>query len=231
MIAEFDGNNEMMHDAFQAWRKAHPDGFHLTDKGSRVFSAHWAQDKRENGFGRGCWHQGTSDLPYETVSCSTTAKKVCSESFQELNDWAASKEVTIKICGHCNNKRFPFPKVEARSVSSVFAEADFPPGNKHPDTVLTSVIQYARNEPVRAWVLKNAAGACECCASAAPFRGVDGQPFLEVHHVRRLSDGGTDTVFNTVALCPNCHRQLHHGLEALQLVSLLYAQIGRLVRE
>jgi predicted restriction endonuclease len=46
-------------------------------------------------------------------------------------------------------------------------------------------------------------------------------------HVRRLSDGGTDTVFNTVALCPNCHRQFHHGVEAPQLVALLYTQIDR----
>jgi len=206
MIVEFDGNNEMMHDAFQAWRRAHPDGFHLTDKGNHVFSAHWTQDKRENGFGRGCGHQGGSGNPYlhDTNSCYTKAKKVCSESFRELNDWAASEGVTIKSCSHCNNKRFLFPTVQAPSTPRVVAEAGFPPGNKHPGTVSTSVIQYARDEAVRAWVLKDAAGACECCGDAAPFRGVDGQPFLEVHHVRSLSDGGTDTVLNTVALCPNC---------------------------
>ena len=222
-----------MHDAFQAWRRTHSNGFHLTDKGRRVFSAHWTQDKRENGFGRGCGHQRISEISYlnDDGSCCTKAKKVCSENFQELNDWAASEGVTIKSCAHCNNKRFPFPRVEAPSAPRVVAEADFPTGNKHPVAVSTSVTQYTRDEAVRAWVLKEAAGTCECCADAAPFQGVDGQPFLEVHHVRSLSDGGTDTVFNTVALCPNCHRQLHHGLNAPQLVGLLHAQIGRLVRE
>jgi 5-methylcytosine-specific restriction protein A len=26
-----------------------------------------------------------------------------------------------------------------------------------------------------------------------------------------LSEGGGDTVDNAVALCPNCHRECHHG--------------------
>jgi hypothetical protein len=36
---------------------------------------------------------------------------------------------------------------------------------------------------------------------------------------------------NTVALCPNCHRELHFGENARGLVSRLYARIARLVRE
>jgi 5-methylcytosine-specific restriction protein A len=34
---------------------------------------------------------------------------------------------------------------------------------------------------------------------------------LEVHHKIRLADGGFDTVENAIAVCPNCHRQCHHG--------------------
>lgn len=34
-------------------------------------------------------------------------------------------------------------------------------------------------------------------------------PFLEVHHVKWLAKGGSDTVNNVVALCPNCHRKMH----------------------
>ncbi|MGC8519123.1 MAG: HNH endonuclease [Steroidobacteraceae bacterium] len=32
-----------------------------------------------------------------------------------------------------------------------------------------------------------------------------------MHHVRRLADGGADTVNNAVAVCPNGHRGLHHA--------------------
>ncbi len=42
------------------------------------------------------------------------------------------------------------------------------------------------------------------------FEREDGSP-LEVHHVIRLADGGSDTINNSVALCPNCHRELHFG--------------------
>ena len=36
-----------------------------------------------------------------------------------------------------------------------------------------------------------------------------GDPYLETHHIEWLSKGGEDTIDNTVALCPNCHRRMH----------------------
>lgn len=47
----------------------------------------------------------------------------------------------------------------------------------------------------------------------APFRTQDGQPYLEPHHIRRLSDGGPDDPRWVAGLCPNCHRRAHHSLE------------------
>ena len=38
-----------------------------------------------------------------------------------------------------------------------------------------------------------------------------GTPYLEVHHVKTLAEGGADTIDNAVALCPTCHRALHHA--------------------
>ena len=38
----------------------------------------------------------------------------------------------------------------------------------------------------------------------------------------RSADGGSDTVPNAVALCPNRHRQLHHEVNAPTLVDALY---------
>ena len=37
----------------------------------------------------------------------------------------------------------------------------------------------------------------------------NGKPFLESHHIVWLSKGGEDTVENSTALCPNCHRKMH----------------------
>lgn len=105
-----------------------------------------------------------------------------------------------------------------------------PTGNQSPKSVAASVTQFQRDPKVKAWVLRQANGACECCRSSAPFQGTDGLAFLEVHHVRQLADDGPDTVANTVALCPNCHREIHYGLNAKQLVEKLYATVERLER-
>ena len=39
----------------------------------------------------------------------------------------------------------------------------------------------------------------------------DSSPYLEVHHIHLLAEGGDDSVDNARALCPNCHRKAHHG--------------------
>ena len=66
---------------------------------------------------------------------------------------------------------------------------------------------------MREYVLARAAGACESCGQQAPFRRHDGTAYLEPHHTRRLSDGGPDHPRLVGAVCPNCHREIHHGAE------------------
>ncbi len=76
--------------------------------------------------------------------------------------------------------------------------------------VVTEV--YARNPDVVAEILHQAQGRCGRCEQPAPFlRRKDGTPYLEVHHIQQLKDGGADTVENAIALCPNCHREVHFG--------------------
>jgi 5-methylcytosine-specific restriction protein A len=57
--------------------------------------------------------------------------------------------------------------------------------------------------------LRRANGVCELCEKSAPFNRDNGKPYLEVHHVKHLEDGGHDMTENAVALCPNCHRMMH----------------------
>ncbi len=88
-----------------------------------------------------------------------------------------------------------------------------PVGEKAPKRVTRSVEEFERDPMVKAWVLQTAHGKCELCACKAPFVDDDGLPFLEVHHVIPLADGGSDVVSNAVALCPNCHRRCHHATD------------------
>jgi 5-methylcytosine-specific restriction protein A len=65
---------------------------------------------------------------------------------------------------------------------------------------------------VREYVLRRSEGTCEACGGKAPFRRIDGTPYLEPHHSRRLSDGGPDHPRWVGAVCPNCHREIHYGV-------------------
>jgi len=94
-----------------------------------------------------------------------------------------------------------------------------------------TVTKFIRDPQIVAWVLTNAKGICECCNKEAPFVKDDGTPFLEVHHLRRLADGGSDSIDNAIAICPNCHRELHYGKSKNILLSEIYSQVPRLIKE
>lgn len=63
-------------------------------------------------------------------------------------------------------------------------------------------------------------GICELCGHEAPFKAADGQPFLESHYVKWLSEGGSPTIDNLVVICPNCHRKVHELNDAEDLKKL-----------
>lgn len=70
----------------------------------------------------------------------------------------------------------------------------FPTGILQPQRVDTTVAQFLRSAHVKAFVLKLANGRCENCGADAPFQDKYGRGYLEVHHVKSLSDGGSDRV-------------------------------------
>lgn len=134
-------------------------------------------------------------------------------------------------------------ELEGTSAAPVVANeiqvktAKFPPGSKRPEgsavpsASTTATTIYARDPKVKAWVLARAKGFCELCSDNAPFLTADETPFLEVHHVRKLADKGSDRVTNAVALCPNCHRAMHYAKDTASLVKNLYKNVSELVCE
>ena len=84
--------------------------------------------------------------------------------------------------------------------------------NGKPKKIQTISYAFVRSPDVVAEALLRAKGFCERCGLAAPFRRKsDGSPYLEVHHKIPLSEDGADTLENVLALCPNCHREVHFG--------------------
>jgi len=51
-------------------------------------------------------------------------------------------------------------------------------------------------------------GRCELCGKPGPFIYEDGLPYLELHYIDWLSEGGEQTAENAVVLCPNCNRKI-----------------------
>lgn len=83
-------------------------------------------------------------------------------------------------------------------------------GNKNPIQREARVFIYERDPSVVAYALKEANGICYDCKNEGPFISkLTGMPYLEVHHIKMLKDGGSDTPNNVIALCPNCHRKRH----------------------
>lgn len=103
-----------------------------------------------------------------------------------------------------------------------------PSGTKTPAKSTITMPRVERDPRVAAWVRQQAQGKCDCCGKLAPFKNVSDTPFLEVHHIKRLADGGPDTPENAVAVCPNCHRELHHGQHRGKLVADMCQRIERL---
>lgn len=64
-----------------------------------------------------------------------------------------------------------------------------------------------------------AKGLCELCKHNAPFE-MDGEPYLELHQLTSMSDGGLPVPENTVLLCPNCHTKIHQLKDSKDLEEL-----------
>lgn len=106
-----------------------------------------------------------------------------------------------------------------------------PEGTLTPMQTKTVSTDFVRSEAVREWVLARAKGVCENCQQHAPFVSDENVPYLEVHHLKPLAQGGSDRVSNTVALCPNCHRAMHFGKDRALLKTALLRKIAELQSE
>lgn len=84
------------------------------------------------------------------------------------------------------------------------------PERKH---VETTTNRYQRSDAIRRYAIERSNGFCELCGESAPFTKENGEPFLEVHHINELGEGGADHPSLVGAICPNCHREIHHGKE------------------
>lgn len=80
------------------------------------------------------------------------------------------------------------------------------------------------------FVKMRAQGCCQLCESKAPFKDPDGMPYLEIHLVVPIKEGGVAAPENMVALCPNCRRKISispspQEIEKLKKLSEEYSKL------
>jgi 5-methylcytosine-specific restriction protein A len=98
---------------------------------------------------------------------------------------------------------------EAKKLSTDELKARAGKAPKQPSQRATQGSAYIRDPHVAEYAKRLANGTCDLCQTRAPFQNKQNDPYLECHHVIWLAKGGQDSIANTVALCPNCHRKMH----------------------
>ena len=73
---------------------------------------------------------------------------------------------------------------------------------------------YRRSVWVKWYAWKRADGNCEGCGDPAPFLTPKNRPYLEVHHLHSMADGGPDLPEHVIAVCPTCHRRAHYAADS-----------------
>lgn len=99
---------------------------------------------------------------------------------------------------------------------------------RKPKTILVETTVFVRDPAVAEYAKRRANGRCDLCGKDAPFMDTQNKPYLECHHIVWLANGGSDTIENACALCPNCHRKMHIVGAKGDVKKLLTAASGRI---
>jgi len=101
--------------------------------------------------------------------------------------------------------------------------------NPKPIQAVQTIYTYPRNNILKNYVKRRSNYSCEMPnCNYIGFNKNNGEPYIEVHHVIPLSEGGEDSIYNTVALCPNCHRALHYANNREELRRILLTYLSHL---
>jgi len=144
--------------------------------------------------------------------------------------YVGEEELAAAIVREDLSTTFDYDQLRTRAKALLArGKVEKPVGSLKPSTLdVGPTKRFARSPDVVAYVLQRANGQCELCGSST-FATDLGDTYLEVHHVVQLSVGGPDTVDNAVAVCANCHRELHYGVNRHALTARLAERISELV--
>jgi 5-methylcytosine-specific restriction endonuclease McrA len=144
----------------------------------------------------------------QSASISDTSSPEIGEN-SAAKESAAAEDSPLKVVTEAETAEVDADLSELRTKAEERASSD-PVRDTSPE-ITTVGSRYQRAPAIRDYALARADGVCECCGGPAPFKKPAGEPYLEVHHVDELGEGGEDHPDKVVALCPVCHKRIHYG--------------------
>lgn len=159
--------------------------------------------------------------------------KVDREIFEEFNEdrerlsFVATKirEEILSQSPFYENIFATFDEVEAKEIERLKKEGwtvATEIGNIAPSIRYCTIKRHDRIPTVSAIAKLRANFRCEIQeCNYKPFIGLYNIPYIEVHHIKRLADGGEDILKNIACLCPNHHREIHFGEDKEKLREIL----------
>ena len=125
-----------------------------------------------------------------------------------LNRINSSDEIVYDIADIESNEQNKIREVRKYSFDDIKEKAK-QAENNNISTREVKTVYRERNQFIAEHTKDRANGICDLCGEEAPFKDKNGRPYLETHHVITLAENGPDAIYNTVAICPNCHRMIH----------------------
>lgn len=129
----------------------------------------------------------------------------------------SDRSYELRIEKQDNEQELSFQELRKNVYDSL---VDIPNYNK-----LRQIKSIKRINIIREYAISRSNGNCEGCNSEAPFLKKNGQPYLEVHHMKELSKEGSDSPLNVSALCPNCHARITYGIDGKDFNNILINKI------
>lgn len=147
----------------------------------------------------------------EAIDILKQQEEDCGLAIEHLEHYKTIQNA-IPIEKEVFEKRYDAQLAESQNIQQSLRLKRIDSAEAVPEKVKVISSVYKRNPDIAAEVLYRADGTCEKCKRPAPFiRAKDSTPYLEIHHIKPLAGGGMDNLSNTIALCPNCHREYHYG--------------------
>lgn len=99
-------------------------------------------------------------------------------------------------------------------------------GSDAPSKIVGLSTSYARDPRIRNSVKLRAAGKCEHCGKLG-FLCLNGERYLECHHIIALANDGADRMNNVIALCAEDHRRAHYAEDRTAIEQKMIQQVKR----